>query len=80
MPEFKPTRTKIEAILKEKGMSQRDFLHRINKKYPDKPMAPDHLSRIVSGKRKSFSVITLYRFCKILKKKPNQILDFEGEI
>ena len=73
-------RTKIEAILQQKGLSQKAFLKKINKIFPDKPMAADHLSRIVSGRRKSFSTSTVYRFCKVLKKKPNQVLDFEDEI
>lgn len=73
-------RTKLESILKEKGWSQQRFIDKYNRKFPDTPMCKDHLSRIVSGKRTGYTITTLFRFCAVLKKKPNQILDFEDHI
>lgn len=80
MTPIKRPRTKLEKILEKKGLSQRDFIDKINKKCPDQPISIDHLSRIVSGRKKSYNITTLYRFCRVLKMKPNQILDFESEI
>lgn len=79
-PRIVEPRTKLEQILFEKGLSQREFLRKLNKKYPNSPMSIDHLCRIISGQKKHYTTSTLYRFCGVLKKKPNQILDFEAHI
>jgi len=72
--------TKIAKILIAKKLSQKKFLEKINKKFPDQPMSWDHLSRIISGNKKSYNTTTLYKMCAVLRKSPNQLLDFEDQI
>lgn len=76
----KAPRTKLEAILQEKGLSQVKFLEKYNKMHPTTKMVKGHLSDIVSGKKKGLMLETVYRICRTLKKSPNQILDYEEHI
>lgn len=72
--------TKIYKILKTRNIRPATFLRQINTAYPNTPMSKDHLSCIISGKRKSFTTTTLYKMCAILQLKPNDILDYEEEV
>ena len=72
--------TKIHLILQRRGITRKDFFNLIKKKYPDEPISPDALSRIVSGKRQYYSTTTLFRICGALNVTPNQVLDYEEEI
>lgn len=72
--------TKIHLILEKRGLTRRDLFNLIAKKYPDEPISPDAVSRIVSGKRKYYSTPTLFRICGALGVTPNQVLEYEDEI
>jgi DNA-binding Xre family transcriptional regulator len=72
--------TKIHLILEKRGLTRKDLFNLIAKKYPDEPISPDAVSRIVSGKRKYYSTPTLFRICGALGVTPNQVLDYEDEI
>jgi DNA-binding Xre family transcriptional regulator len=71
--------TKIHLILVNRGLSRKDLYDMIKNKYPDEPISPDAVSRIVSGKRKFYSTPTLFRICGALNVTPNQVLDYERE-
>jgi DNA-binding Xre family transcriptional regulator len=72
--------TKLSKILEQRGMTRRELYERILKKYPDEPISPDALSRIISGNRRHYSTTTLYRICGALSITPNMALDWEDEI
>jgi DNA-binding Xre family transcriptional regulator len=72
--------TKIHLILEKRGLTRKDLFNLIAKKYPDEPISPDAVSRIVSGKRKYYSTPTLFRICGALGVTPNQVLEYEDEI
>jgi len=72
--------TKINAILEKRGMTRKDLYDEIIRKYPDEPISPDAVSRIVSGKRKYYSTNTVYRICGALGVTPNMILNWEQEV
>jgi DNA-binding Xre family transcriptional regulator len=73
-------KTKLYNILDRRNMSRRDLCRAVEAKFPDEPLSPDAVSRIVSGTREYYSTKTLYRICSALNLKPNDILDFEKEI
>jgi DNA-binding Xre family transcriptional regulator len=72
--------TKIHLILEKRGITRKELYNLIAEKYPDEPISPDAISRIVSGRRKYYSTTTLYRICGALNLTPNQVLDYEKEI
>lgn len=72
--------TKIHLILEKRGLTRKDLHALIEEKYPDEPISPDAVSRIVSGSRKYYSTTTLFRICGALQVTPNQVLDYESEI
>jgi DNA-binding Xre family transcriptional regulator len=72
--------TKIHLILEGRGMTRKDLHEAIEAKYPDEPMSPDAVSRIVSGQREYYSTATLFRICGALGVTPNMVLDYEREI
>lgn len=72
--------TKLYNILERRNMSRRDLYRAVERKFPDEPISPDAISRIVSGTRPYYSTKTLYRICAALDLKPNDILDFEKEV
>jgi len=80
----RPTRihseTKLNKILTNRGMKRKDLYDAILAKYPDEPISPDAISRIVSGRRKYYSTTTLFRICGALELSPNMILDWEEEL
>ncbi len=68
---------KINSILKEKEMSLDDLKIIIDAQNPEFPIGKKTLSQIVNGHRNNYTVFTLLRLCKALKKSPNDILDYE---
>lgn len=72
--------TKLHKILESRGMTRKDLYELIKAKYPDEPISPDAVSRIVSGKRKYYSTTTLFRICGALAVSPNMALNWEEEI
>ena len=71
--------TKLHLILEGRNLSRKDLYDLIKEKYPDEPISPDAVSRIVSGQRKHYSTTTLFRICGALRITPNQALDYELE-
>ena len=72
--------TKLNAILKNRNMTRKDLYLLIAEKYPDEPISPDAVSRIVSGSRLFYSTTTLFRICGALNITPNMALDYERHV
>jgi len=79
-PSITHKNTKLNVILVGRGMSRKDLYDSICEKYPDEPISPDAVSRIVSGSRTYYSCRTLYRICGALGVTPNMVLDWENEV
>jgi DNA-binding Xre family transcriptional regulator len=70
------TRTKLEALLTRKKITQAQLFSRIKSTY--KIAVPKYLiSRIVSGTQPNFHINTLYKICRTLGVSPNDVLDYE---
>jgi len=65
--------TKLQTILKERNLSQRD-LHRKSVEMCVTPLSIDSICRICKGQRTHYSIDTLIKICKILELTPNDIL------
>ena len=74
------TKTKLHEILEKRGMTRKELYELIEKKYPEEPISPDAVSRIVSGNRKYYSTRTLFRICGALGISPNMALNWEEEV
>lgn len=61
-------------------MTRKDLTELIEKKYPEEPISPDAVSRIVSGSRLFYSTTTLFRICGALNITPNMALDYEQHV
>ena len=72
--------TKLNTILKSRNMTRKDLYLLIAKKYPDEPISPDAVSRIVSGSRLFYSTTTLFRICGALNITPNMALNYENHV
>ena len=79
-PSVSHRETKLNAILNKRGMTRKDLYEAIAEKYPDEPISPDAVSRIVSGKRRYYSTTTLFRICGALNITPNMCLNWEEEV
>lgn len=73
-------KTKIHEILESRGLTRTDLFELIISKYPNEPISPDAISRIVSGRRKYFNTNTLFRICGALNITPNMALSWEKEV
>jgi DNA-binding Xre family transcriptional regulator len=72
--------TKLHSILEKRGLTRKDLYELIAKKYPEEPISPDAVSRIVSGSRVFYSTTTLFRICGALNITPNMALNWEEQI
>ena len=79
-PSKQRTETKLNKVLKSRNMTRKDLYVLICEKYPDEPISPDAVSRIVSGSRLFYSTTTLFRICGALNITPNMALDYEQHI
>ena len=79
-PSVSHKKTKLYKILESRGMTRKTLYEKIASKYPDEPISPDALSRIISGKRRYYSTTTLFRICGALGISPNMCLDWEDEL
>lgn len=68
---------KILKVLKELNYDYEDLKFIINQQNPEYPIGHATLSKILNGKVTNYSIFTLLRICKALKKTPNDILDYE---
>ena len=69
--------TKINSLLEERGMSRTDLYKLIKDKFPYDVVSMDALSRIVSGRRKDYSIYTLFRISVALNISLDKIADVE---
>ena len=79
-PSKQTKETKLNVILKSRNMTRKDLTELIEKKYPEEPISPDAVSRIVSGNRLFYATTTLFRICGALNITPNMALDYEQHI
>ena len=79
-PSKQQKETKLNTILKSRNMTRKDLTELIEKKYPEEPISPDAVSRIVSGSRLFYSTTTLFRICGALNITPNMALDYEKHV
>jgi DNA-binding Xre family transcriptional regulator len=79
-PSKQQKETKLNTILKSRNMTRKDLTELIEKKYPEEPISPDAVSRIVSGSRLFYSTTTLFRICGALNITPNMALDYEQHV
>lgn len=68
--------TKINRIMTQKGVTQKELYERIGAICKTK-VTLAMLSRIISGKQKNLYVDTLIKICLALEISPNEILDAE---
>ncbi len=69
--------TKLNKVLEDRGITRSELYLMIAEKYPYDIISRDALSRIISGRRKNYSLHTLFRICTTLEVTPNDICDIE---
>tara|TARA_R100000908_G_scaffold64615_1_gene49162 strand:- start:7086 stop:7328 length:243 start_codon:yes stop_codon:yes gene_type:complete len=68
--------TKLKKILKKRKISQKKLYDNIAKRY-ETPIGQYALSEIVNGKKLNYHLITVVKICKILKVKPQSIVEMD---
>lgn len=68
--------TKLKKILRKKKISQKKLYDNIAKRY-ETPIGQYALSQIVNGKKLNYHLITVVKICKILKVKPQSIVEMD---
>ena len=68
--------TKIKKLLKKRKISQKKLYDNIAKRY-ETPIGQYALSEIVNGKKLNYHLITVVKICKILKVKPQSIVEMD---
>jgi len=68
--------TKLKKILRKKKISQKKLYDNIAKRY-ETPIGQYALSEIVNGKKLNYHLITVVKICKILKVKPQSIVEMD---
>jgi|TARA_R110000823_G_scaffold309032_2_gene432997 DNA-binding Xre family transcriptional regulator len=66
--------TKLKKLLKKRKISQKKLYDNIAKRY-ETPIGQYALSQIVNGKKLNYHLITVVKICKILKVKPQSIVE-----
>ena len=69
--------TKIKSYLFNNGISQKQF-YNIVKRDNDTPLTYNNINAIVNGRKKSYTIQTLFKICRALNCTPNDILDYES--
>lgn len=69
--------TKIQLLLSERGITQKELVEMINERYEDLPINANTLNRFVTGDRPDVRLSTVYRICGALNVTPNDILDLD---
>jgi DNA-binding Xre family transcriptional regulator len=69
--------TKLQLLLIELGVSQRDLKKKIDEMYPDFPISISHLNTVVKGRNQDYKTSTIIRICGALNVSPNDIIDYE---
>ena len=68
--------TKLKKLLKKRKISQKKLYDNIAKRY-ETPIGQYALSEIVNGKKLNNHLITVVKICKILKVKPQSIVEMD---
>ena len=68
--------TKLKKILKKRKISQKKLYDNIAKRY-ETPIGQYALSEIVNGKKLNYHLITVVKICKVLKVKPQSIVEMD---
>jgi len=68
--------TKLKKLLKKRKISQKKLYDNIAKRY-ETPIGQYALSEIVNGKKLNYHLITVVKICKILKVKPQSIVELD---
>ena len=68
---------KIVRIMNTLKYEQKQLKFIIDEQNPENPIGKATLNKILNGHVTNYSVFTLLRICKALKKSPNDILDYE---
>jgi DNA-binding Xre family transcriptional regulator len=68
--------TKLKRLLKKRKISQKKLYDNIAKRY-ETPIGQYALSEIVNGKKLNYHLITVVKICKILKVKPQSIVEMD---
>jgi DNA-binding Xre family transcriptional regulator len=68
--------TKLKKLLKKRKISQKKLYDNIAKRY-ETPIGQYALSEIVNGKKLNYHLITVVKICKILKVKPQSIVEMD---
>ena len=68
--------TKLKKLLKKRKISQKKLYDNIDKRY-ETPIGQYALSEIVNGKKLNYHLITVVKICKILKVKPQSIVEMD---
>ena len=68
--------TKLKKLLKKRKISQKKLYDNIAKRY-ETTIGQYALSEIVNGKKLNYHLITVVKICKILKVKPQSIVEMD---
>ena len=68
--------TKLKKLLKKRKITQKKLYDNIAKRY-ETPIGQYALSEIVNGKKLNYHLITVVKICKILKVKPQSIVEMD---
>lgn len=69
-------KTKLQLLLIDLGVTQRELKKKIDEMYPDFPISISHLNTVVKGRNMDFKTSTIIRICGALNVSPNDILDY----
>jgi DNA-binding Xre family transcriptional regulator len=70
-------KTKLQILLINLGITQRDLKKKIDKMYPDFPISISHLNTVVKGRNMDYKTSTVIRICGALNVSPNDIIEYE---
>lgn len=73
---YKVDQNKLQLILGERGLTQKELVSLINENYPDNPITTDTVNRFIKGSRLNTSLFTILRTCYTLDLTPNDILEY----
>jgi DNA-binding Xre family transcriptional regulator len=68
-------RTKLQMILRQRDLTQKDLKKMIDERFPDAPISLDALNRYITGNRPNVQLSTIRRICDVLDVTPNEIID-----
>jgi DNA-binding Xre family transcriptional regulator len=70
-------KTKLQILLIDLGITQRELKKKIDEMYPDFPISISHLNTVVKGRNQDYKTSTIIRICGALNVSPNDIIEYE---